>query len=71
MKKKVCSRCSSTFVCREDRTEVCHCTHIYLFSGVREYLSDNYEGCLCHQCLKETNDSFHGFGINPKYLVKR
>lgn len=69
--RKTCSRCSSTFVCREDRTDVCHCTRIYLVSGVREYLSDNYSGCLCHQCLKETNDNFLGFGINPKYSVKR
>ncbi|WP_353120926.1 cysteine-rich CWC family protein [Dysgonomonas capnocytophagoides] len=69
--KKICPRCSASFACREDRTDLCHCTRIYLFSGVRDYIIDNYENCLCPKCLKETNSSFHSFGINPKFIVKR
>ncbi len=69
--KKICARCASPFVCREDRTDLCHCTHIYLVSGVRDYVKENYETCLCPKCLKETNTSFHSFGVNPKYLVKK
>ncbi|MFV0418848.1 MAG: cysteine-rich CWC family protein [Dysgonomonas sp.] len=69
--KKICPRCSSAFACREDRTDLCHCTHIYLLSGVRDYIKENYENCLCPKCLKETNTSFHSFGVNPKYLIKR
>jgi len=69
--KKICPRCSSSFVCRVDRTDLCHCTHIYLLSGVRDYIKENYGDCLCPQCLKETNTSFHSFGINPKYIEKK
>lgn len=69
--KKICPRCSTAFICREDRTDLCHCTRIYLLSGVRDYIKESYENCLCPQCLSETNKSFHSFGVNPKYLVKR
>jgi hypothetical protein len=69
--KKICSRCSSSFNCREDRTDLCHCTHIHLLSGVREYIKEEYANCLCPQCLKETNTNFHSFGVNPKYLIKK
>lgn len=66
MKKKICSRCSSSFNCREDRSDLCQCTRVYLKPGVRDYVKDNYN-CLCPKCLKDTNDSFFSFGVNPKY----
>lgn len=69
--QKKCPRCSSNFKCREDRTELCHCTRIHLFSGVRDYIKDNYQNCLCPQCLKETNQNFFSFGVNPKYYIKK
>ncbi|SHF42289.1 cysteine-rich CWC family protein [Dysgonomonas macrotermitis] len=67
--KKICPRCSNSFVCREDRTDLCSCTRVYLISGVRDYVKENYESCLCPSCLKETSASFHSFGVNPKYLT--
>ena len=69
--QKMCPRCSSSFTCREDRTDLCHCTRIYLLSGVRDYIKENYEKCLCPSCLKETNKSFFSFGVNPKYAIKK
>lgn len=69
--KKICPRCSTSFVCREDRTDLCHCTHVYLMVGVRDYVKDNYESCLCPKCLKETNGSFHSFGVNPRYQINK
>jgi hypothetical protein len=68
--RKICPRCSSRFVCREDRTELCHCSHIIVISEVKEYIKESYESCLCPKCLKETSNNFHSFGVNPKYLVK-
>jgi len=69
--KKICPRCSSTFSCREDHTDLCHCTRIYLLTGVRDYIKESYDECLCPHCLKETNMNFYSFGVNPKYLVKK
>lgn len=68
--KKLCPRCSTSFVCREDRTDLCSCSRIYLLSGVRDYIKENYEACLCPNCLKETNASFHSFGVNPRFQQK-
>lgn len=68
--KKKCPRCSSDFVCREDRADLCGCTRVYLVPGVRDYVRDEYTSCLCASCLKEVSVSFHSFGVNPKYLVK-
>lgn len=67
--KKICPRCSNSFVCREDRTDLCHCTRVYLTSNMRSYLAQDYEECLCHKCLRETSANFYSFGINPQYKV--
>ncbi|MFV0468327.1 MAG: cysteine-rich CWC family protein [Dysgonomonas sp.] len=69
--KKICPRCSNSFSCRENRTDLCHCTHIYLLPGVRDYVNESYEECLCPQCLKETNLNFHSFGVNPGYVRRK
>lgn len=69
--KKICPRCQKSFGCREDRTDLCSCTRIYVASGVRDYIKDTYESCLCPDCLKETSRSFHSFGVNPIYQVNK
>ena len=69
--KKICPRCSDSFVCREDRTDLCSCTRIYLLSGVRDYVKENYDECLCPSCLKETSANFQSFGVNPRFQVSK
>lgn len=71
MKKKICPRCSSDFVCREDRIELCQCSRVHLEVGVKDFIKDSYEDCLCPRCLRETNVSFYSFGVNPNYAVKK
>lgn len=69
--KKVCPRCSTAFVCREDRIDLCQCSRVSLGMGVRDYIKDSYSQCLCAKCLRETNVDFHSFGVNPRYSVKK
>lgn len=69
--EKVCPRCSSSFKCREDRIELCSCSRIRMVIGVRDYLKDNYDTCLCPQCIDEANNSFYSIGINPKFRIKQ
>lgn len=69
--KKICPRCSSSFSCREDRYDLCQCAKTFIATGVRDYVKDEHGSCLCPECLKEANASFHSFGINPKYAVKK
>lgn len=68
--KKICARCSNSFTCREDRTDLCQCTHTYMVPGSKDFVKNNYENCLCSACLKEISKSFNGFGVNPKFKVK-
>lgn len=65
--EKICQRCSGSFICRQDRIDLCSCARLSLKPGVRDYIKENYGNCLCPQCLKEANDSFYTFGINPRY----
>lgn len=69
--RKLCDRCSKEFVCREDRTDLCRCTHTYLVPGSRDYIKDNFDNCLCSACMKEISASYNSFGINPQYIVKQ
>ncbi|MDR1091218.1 MAG: cysteine-rich CWC family protein [Prevotella sp.] len=63
-------RCPAVFSCREDRVELCSCRKISIASVVRDYIEDNYSGCLCPECLEETNVSFYAFDVNPGFLSK-
>ncbi len=69
--KKICGRCSASFNCREDRIELCSCRKVTLVRGVRDYIKDNYQNCLCPKCLKETNAAFYAFEVNPAFLDKK
>ena len=60
---KICPRCSNSFVCRQDRTDLCSCTRIYLLSGVRDYVKENYdEFCIrlddLEMLLEEIEDEY-------------
>ncbi|MFT3993093.1 MAG: cysteine-rich CWC family protein [Dysgonomonas sp.] len=68
--KKICQRCSASFTCREDRIDLCKCKKISLVSGVRDYIKDNYDNCLCPDCLLETSTFFNACSVNPMYLEK-
>lgn len=69
--KKICQRCQSSFNCREDRIEFCSCRKVTLVSGVRDYIKESYEDCLCPNCLKETNTYFYALDVNPRFLKSK
>nr|WP_297162399.1 cysteine-rich CWC family protein [uncultured Dysgonomonas sp.] len=69
--EKICPRCSTSFRCREDRVELCNCSKTNKVIGLRDYVKDTYDGCLCPTCLEVANSTFYNIGINPKYLNKK
>lgn len=71
MNMKKCPRCASQFTCREDRIDLCQCSRIYLEPKAKDYIRDNFNNCLCPDCLKEISLNFSGFGVNPKYKVAK
>ena len=50
---KYCPRCHSTFECKAGNILLCQCNTVILSDREKEYLSNNYDDCLCAACLNE------------------
>lgn len=48
---KHCPRCSIEFECKSGSILLCQCQTIYLTSEQVEYVSAQYDDCLCVSCL--------------------
>jgi hypothetical protein len=57
--KKYCPRCSTPFECKVGSILLCQCTSVTLTETERNYLHENYEDCLCANCMKELKIEFH------------
>jgi hypothetical protein len=33
-----------------------------------EFIEQNYNGCLCHDCLETVADGFYAMSVNPKFM---
>jgi len=47
-----CPRCEASFGCAA-KTWGCWCGKVELDDEARAQLATTYEGCLCHDCLRE------------------
>ena len=65
--EKVCPRCRRRFTCLHESIMDCHCTRISLDAALRAFIAENYDGCLCSECLHTIKDSFYLYGTNPIY----
>lgn len=50
---KYCPRCYSTFECKVGNILLCQCNKVNLNEREKEYLSNNYNDCLCSSCIEE------------------
>jgi hypothetical protein len=46
-----CERCGTPFECKANAFTKCQCTTIQLSLNETQYISEQYEGCLCAKCL--------------------
>ena len=46
---KQCPRCNKIFECRHDSN--CWCTRYSLTSNLKAQLQNNYQDCLCEDCI--------------------
>jgi len=65
--EKICPRCFSSFICRNDNIMECWCLEEKIPVAVREYLSLNFVGCLCKSCIKIINNN-HSQILQPVNL---
>lgn len=50
--EKKCSKCNTAFNCTNESSG-CWCEQVTLSTQVLSYLEENYDNCLCPDCLQE------------------
>jgi hypothetical protein len=56
MSVKSCSKCSATFECSNEKMG-CWCENLFLDIDTLKKLKEEYDNCLCPNCLKEYANS--------------
>ncbi|WP_223860864.1 cysteine-rich CWC family protein [Spirosoma validum] len=46
-----CPRCQRSFECRVGSINLCQCQRVQLSDAQQHYVSSQYQGCLCADCL--------------------
>ncbi len=53
-----CERCQTAFECKANAFSKCQCSTVQLNLNEVQYVSENYESCLCSACLMALRDEF-------------
>ena len=53
-----CERCQSPFECKANSFTKCQCTTVQLTLNETQYISEQYDGCLCAKCLLELQQEY-------------
>jgi len=56
-----CERCGKRMECKANAFSKCQCSTIQLNLNEVQYVSENYEGCLCAACLNELKEEYRMF----------
>ena len=48
-----CDRCGKRIECKANSYTKCQCSVVQLTINEVQYISENYEGCMCAGCLLE------------------
>ncbi len=54
----ICERCQERIECKANNFTQCQCTRVVLNLNEVQYVSENYEGCLCASCLSELQQEY-------------
>lgn len=56
---KQCARCNTLFECKSGSIMLCQCQTVVLSAEQLEYISKQYEDCLCGRCLLELRTEYN------------
>lgn len=56
---KECPRCGNVFECKVGNIAECQCRTVTLNQEELDYLRDNFEDCLCAECMKLAKVEYH------------
>jgi len=50
-----CPNCKKKFECKANNIINCFCNNIIISKKTKDFISNNFDGCLCKECLEELN----------------
>jgi hypothetical protein len=53
-----CDRCNTSIECKANSYTKCQCSVVQLNLNEVQYISENYEGCMCAKCLLELQKEY-------------
>jgi hypothetical protein len=53
-----CERCGKSMECKANAFTKCQCSKVHLNLNEVQYISENYEGCMCAGCLGELKEEY-------------
>ncbi|MFD2866180.1 cysteine-rich CWC family protein [Mucilaginibacter antarcticus] len=53
-----CDRCGARIECKANAYTKCQCSVVQLTLNEVQYISENYEGCMCAKCLLELQEEY-------------
>ena len=56
---KHCPLCNNRFECKAGSILLCQCIKIEMGEQERNFITEQYQDCLCAACLKEIKADFH------------
>jgi hypothetical protein len=54
----LCERCHASFECKANSFTKCQCSTVQLTINETEWMSEQYDGCLCAKCLGELKQEY-------------
>ncbi|TGN21164.1 hypothetical protein EHS15_00745 [Leptospira idonii] len=56
--EKFCPKCKNLFECKVGSIAICQCSKVALSEEERNYLSIQYDDCLCYQCMSLLTEEY-------------
>jgi hypothetical protein len=53
-----CERCETTFECKANSFTKCQCATVPLNLNETQYISEQFDGCLCANCLRALQQEY-------------
>jgi len=54
-----CERCGKSIECKANAYTKCQCSKVQLNLNEVQYISENYEGCMCADCLMALQEAYN------------
>jgi hypothetical protein len=53
-----CERCGTRVECKANSITKCQCSQVQLSLNETQYISENFDGCLCISCLLDLKNEY-------------